>query len=94
MAATVCGQKTVPTAGTAVQLGAIDVVGPLAIKALDTNTGIVAVGNDGANSVSLANGFRLQKGETLCLEYIGSMASLYLNAGVNGEGVSWHFGNV
>ena len=47
------GQKTVTTAGTAVALGTDRIDGPLMIKALDTNTGIVAVGNDGAGDVTV-----------------------------------------
>ncbi len=40
------GQKTVTTAGTAVTLGNGRIDGALLIKALDTNTGVVALGND------------------------------------------------
>jgi len=29
------------------------------VKALDTNTGVVALGNDGADDVTLSNGLRL-----------------------------------
>jgi hypothetical protein len=84
------GQKTVTTAGTAVALGtAQSINGPLMVKALDTNTGIVAVGNDGANDVTVSNGIRLSKGESMVFEYVGNIASLWLDSAVNGEGVSW-----
>ncbi len=85
----VSGQKTVPSAGTAVPLGDLVINAPLALKALDTNTGIVAVGNDGAGDVSLSNGFRLAAGEMVVFEFVSSLASLLLDSAVNGEGVSF-----
>ena len=42
------GQKTVTTAGTAEAFGSQAIGGPLMVKALDTNTSVVALGNDGA----------------------------------------------
>ncbi len=83
------GQKTVATAGSAVQLGSLTVNAPLIVKALDTNTGIVAIGNDGANDVTLSNGLRLSAGESVVFEFVGNLATLYLDAAVNGEGVAW-----
>ena len=85
----ISGQKTVTTAGTAVALGSQDIIGSLMIKALDTNTGVVAVGNDGANDVTVSNGLRLKAGDVIVFEYLGNLASLYLDSAVNGEGVSW-----
>ncbi len=85
----ISGQKTVSTAGTAVALGSIRIDGPLAVKALDTNTGVVALGNDGANDVTVSNGLRLEAGEMLVFEWVGELASIYLDSVVNGEGVSW-----
>lgn len=83
------GQKTVTTAGTAVQLGTALINGPIIIKALDTNSGVVAIGNDGSNDVTVSNGLRLSAKETVELHYINSMSELYLDSAVNGEGVSW-----
>jgi hypothetical protein len=84
------GQKTVTTAGTAVQLSASQVVnGPLMVKALDTNTGVVALGNDGANDVTVSNGIRLSKGEAIVYDFVGDLASIWVDSAVNGEGVSW-----
>jgi proline racemase len=88
------GQKTVTTAGTAVQLGTQSIQGPLMVKALDTNTGVVAVGNDGAGDVTVSNGFRLLKGESIEFEFVGSLATLWLDSSVNGEGVCWLMLNV
>ena len=83
------GQKTVTTADTAVQLGTQNIGCSLLIKALDTNTGIVALGNDGANDVSLSTGLRLEPANVIVLEYVGNLASLWLDSAVDGEGVSW-----
>ena len=84
------GQKTVTTAGTAVQIGTQAILGPLMIKALDTNTGVVAVGNDGSNDVTVSNGLRLLAGDVMILDWVTTLANLWLDSAVNGEGVSWH----
>jgi hypothetical protein len=83
------GQKTVTSAGTAVALGDQLINGPVIIKALDTNTGIVAIGNDNQNDVTLSNGLRLAASEVVVLEQISHLGELYLDSAVNGEGVSW-----
>ncbi len=82
------GQKTVTTAGTAVQLGTQSIQGPLLVKALDTNTSVVAVGNV-SGDVTVSNGLRLLKGESIEFYFVGSLATLWLDSAVNGEGVSW-----
>lgn len=87
--ATISGQKVVAAAGAAVILGNQLINGPLLIKALDTNVGVVAVGNDGANDVTVANGLRLLKNEEIPFVFVGNLANLWLDSTVNGEGVSW-----
>jgi hypothetical protein len=87
--AAISGQKTVTSAGSAVALGAGSINAPLLVKALDTNTGVVAIGNDGAGDVTLSNGLRLSAGESVVFEFLGDLASLMLDAAVNGEGVCW-----
>jgi len=83
------GQNTVAAAGTAEQLGTQDIFGPLMVKALDTNTDIVAVGNDGAGDVTVANGMRLAAGDVIVFSYVGNLASIWIDSAVNGEGVAW-----
>lgn len=83
------GQKTVTTAGAAVVLGDRAVNGPVLIKALDTNTGIVAVGNDGAGDVTVSNGFRLAAGDVCLLLVYGNISQIMVDSAVNGEGVAW-----
>jgi len=83
------GQTTVAAAGTAVVLGTQNIFNPLMVKALDTNTGIVAVGNDGAGDVTVANGMRLAAGDVIVFSYVGNLGSIWLDSAVNGEGVAW-----
>ena len=83
------GQKTVTTAGTAVQLGTQKINGPLMVKALLDNTGNIYVGNDGAGDVTSANGMQLDSGEVIIFSYVGSLESIWIDSSVNGEGVSW-----
>ena len=85
----ISGQKTVTAAGTAVQLGTLRIEAPLMVKALNTNTGVVALGNDGLNDVTLSNGLRLAAGEVVIFNFVGSLADLWLDSAVNGEGVGW-----
>ena len=59
------------------------------VKALDTNSDVVALGNDGAGDVTVSNGLRLSAGESVVFEYVGHLANLILDSAVNGEGVSW-----
>ena len=87
--AAISGQKTVTTAGTELALGTVQCDGPLMVKALDTNTGIVVLGNDGAGVVSVSTGIRLAAGDVVVFEWVGSLASIMVDSAVNGEGVSW-----
>jgi len=87
--AALSGQKVVTTAGTAVQLGTEKILGSLLVKALDTNTGVVALGNDGAGDVTVSNGLRLEAGECVIFENVFGLDCLYLDSAVDGEGVSW-----
>jgi hypothetical protein len=87
--AVLSGQKTIATAGTALALGSQVINTPLMIKALDTNTGIVAVGNDGADDVTLSNGMRLDAGDIIVFKFVGNLANIIVDVATNGEGVSW-----
>jgi len=92
--AALSGQTTVTTAGAAVALGSQAINAPLIVKALDTNTGIIAIGNDGAGDVTVSNGLRLEAGDTVVFEFVGDLANLMIDSSVNGEGVSWIILNV
>jgi len=87
------GQTIVTTAGSAVQLGDQPVGAALQVKALDTNTGIVAIGGadsgDGEGDVTVDNGLRLAAGQSVIFDFVGNLASIWLDAAADGEGVSW-----
>jgi hypothetical protein len=89
MANKISGQKTVTAAGTAETLGTQQIDFGLLVKALDTNTGIVAIGNDGADDVTVSNGFRLAAGDVAIFDHVDNLASIYIDSAVNREGVSW-----
>ena len=82
------GQKNVTTAGTAVALGSQPIGGPLSVKALAANTGVVVIGNDGAGDIT-ANGFQLSAGEVIVFNHVANLANIIVDAAVNGEGVCW-----
>ncbi len=85
----ISGQKTVTAAGTAEALGSQAIHGPLMVKALDTNTDVVAIGNDGAGDVTVSNGLRLLAGEVVVFDWVGNLGSIMVDAAVDGEGVAW-----
>jgi hypothetical protein len=84
----ISGQETVTTAGSAEALGSQSIQAPLIVKALPTNTSPVYLGNV-AGDVSASNGLALDPGEAVVLEWVSSLAALWLDAAVSGEGVSW-----
>lgn len=55
------------------------------IKALNTNTGLVYVGNV---AVAAANGFRLAASEQVALS-VSNRNMVYFDVAVNGEGICW-----
>jgi hypothetical protein len=89
----ISGQKTIDVAGTAENLGSGRCSANLMIKALVTNTGLVFVGNSGAD-VTSANGQELDAGESLVLRNLARMEHIFLDAAINGDGVSWIMLNI
>jgi hypothetical protein len=79
------GKTTVATAGVRGTLAASQAVQSVTVKALSTNTGFVYVGN---TSVSSANGFQLQAGESLSMD-VANLNTVNLDVSVSGEGVSY-----
>jgi len=78
------GHTVVSTAGSAVQLST-GTIKTVTIRAYKSNTGLIYVGSA---SVSSSNGFELAPSETVSLD-ISSLGSIYLDADVNGNGVSY-----
>lgn len=85
----ISGKTAVTTAGTAVALGSQAIAGPLAIRALHANTGLIYVGNDNADDVASTNGFELAADETIILSYVANLSDIYVDSAVNGEGICW-----
>jgi hypothetical protein len=94
MSMSISGQKTVAAAGTEVALGTQVVNGPLMVKALPGNTGAVYLGRGADGALSSTTGLALSAGEVVVFDWVGSLASLLLDAAVSGEGVSWILLNV
>jgi hypothetical protein len=89
----ISGQKVVTTAGVAVPLGSGVCNANLMIKALVSNTGLVFVGNVGGD-VAFGNGQELDAGEHLVLKDVPNFGTIFLDADINGDGVSWIMLNV
>jgi hypothetical protein len=86
----ISGQKTVTSPGSdGVALGDRYIHGPLLIKALNSNTTPVYVGNAGDNTVSSATGIPLAAGQYVYFPFVSHLANLYLDADTAGEGVAW-----
>jgi hypothetical protein len=83
------GQKTVTSAGTEVALGTATIKGPLMVKALTTNTGLVFVGHNGDGTVSSSTGYPLAAGDQVILEFVNVLSEIMVDSAVNGEGVAW-----
>lgn len=87
--ATLSGQKTVTAAGSEVQLAPSQLInGPVMVKALPGNTGIMYVGNVNGG-VSSSTGIPLSAGEAMIFAFVGNLAEIWVDASVNGEGVAW-----
>ena len=87
--AALSGQKAIAAAGTAEALGSQLINGPLMVKALIANTNLMYIGSDGAGDVTSANGLQLAAGDVVVFDFVGDLATLWLDSAVNGEGVSW-----
>jgi hypothetical protein len=85
----ISGQTVVTTAGSAVSLGSQAVNAPLMVKALDTNSGVVALGNDGSGDLDMDDGLRMEAGDAVVFEFVSHLSALKVNSSSDGDGVSW-----
>ena len=84
--ATLAGQITVSTAGTAVQ-GSVSPAGhDVAVKAHPDNTDTVWIGQDGAGDVTSSNGFPLDPGEGIV---VPDLRQYWFDADSSGDKVCW-----
>jgi hypothetical protein len=80
------GVKDTVTAGTRVAVGSTTgLERGVTIKAKATNTGLIYVGTV---AVASSNGYQLSPGEEVFIE-CASLATVYIDSAVNGEGVSY-----
>ena len=88
------GRKVVAAAGTAEQLTAEDTpCQKVEIQAELTNTGVVCIGGSGVVAAEATRkGIALEKKDTYCFE-IDNLNKLYIDAEVNGEGVTYVYWN-
>jgi hypothetical protein len=89
--AAISGQTTVAAAGTEVVLAAAGTRanGPVAVRALSGNTGVIYIGNAGDGTVSSSSGYQLAQGDQIIFAYVGDLSSIMVDAATNGDKVSW-----
>jgi hypothetical protein len=86
------GATTVTSAGTPVPLATSQIANcPVMIKAENGNTGLVYIMDPAAEP---AEAMHLLKNEAMIFDFVGNLASIYVDAAVNGEGVRWALLNV
>jgi hypothetical protein len=89
MSALLSGQTTVTSAGTAVQVhSGLRANGPVMLKALPSNSGLIYVGNVGGD-VDANNGMPLDAGEVVIIPFVGNLSSLWVDAAENGDKIAW-----
>ena len=84
----ISGQITVATAGTAVQGPNIPLDNGAWVKALPGNTGNVAYGNDGADDVTMLNGYVLAAGDP-DLAQVTNLNELWFDSAEDGDKFCW-----
>ena len=84
------GQKSVTTAGTAVQVTTAGLVGPgtYLFKALAANTSYVYVGNT-TGTVTSASGYQLTSATEQIVCTVTDLSQVYLNSVTDGQGICW-----
>ena len=94
MSLAISGQKTVTAAGTEEALGNMPINGPLLVKALTTNTGLIYLGKAADGTVGSSSGFVLAAAQEVAFTWVANLSSLLVDSAVNGEGVCWILLNV
>lgn len=86
------GNKTVTAAGTPEALSPTSVPAfKIAISALPTNTGNVYVGDENVDATAPQKGVRVAAAFPPLILEIGDLSQVYIDAAVNGEGVSFTY---
>lgn len=79
------GKKTVTTAGSRVSLASSQACKSVCVKALQTNSGYIYVGD---SFVSSTTGFQLLPGDTISLD-ISNLNTVTIDSSVSGDGVTY-----
>ena len=82
------GQVTVAAAGTAQQVSTDNSERVYRLRAHPSNTGIVSIGNDGADDVTVSNGFILDKADPPIF-FRGNLSELYVDVVTNDDKLCW-----
>ncbi len=82
------GSKTVSTAGTDVALASSTACKSVVIQALDSNTGVIAVGSAGVDAAT--SGIVLNPGDSVEMD-VSNLGTIYIDATVSGEGVRYTY---
>jgi hypothetical protein len=83
------GQAIVVSAGTPVALGSGIIESGLWIHSSSANTGKLYIGNDGLDTVSSLTGYILDAGDSIFIEYVYDLSTVFVDASVSGEKISW-----
>lgn len=87
----ITGQKTVTTAGTAVQLPSVKIPDgfKVILIAMPANAGFIYLGNSKASVENVADRLnRLDAGDSIALQ-VTDLSTVWIDASVNGEGISY-----
>lgn len=88
MAVPISGQVTVTSAGTPVALGDQIINGPISVKALTDNEGLVGIGLNVNGTLTSSTWFPLAAGEERIM-IVGNLANVLVDAVSNNDGVAW-----
>lgn len=78
------------TNGVAKQLGSAVLNKPVLVKASESNTVSVFIGNDGNDTVASGTGYELGAGDVTVFEDVGKMSDIYAITYAAGQYLSWH----
>jgi hypothetical protein len=80
-------QKTITSAGVSYTLADVVINGPVSIKALPTNTGVVYLGDDGTGVVSSGTGYPLSASGEVTLD-VGNLSKISVTSTASGDKIA------
>lgn len=85
----ISGQAIIVSNNIPVALGTGIVEGGLWIHANKANVGTIYIGNDGNNSISSTTGYALEAEDTVILDYVYDLSTMYVVSSSAGDKVEW-----